>query len=90
MRPNDVYAVFGGSPSFAFSDLKVKITKSGKDCQLRHTWYSLRPMCPKFVVPFWHPFKRKKQIFEDKRISGQENSKNGRSWQNYYRKNTTR
>ncbi len=62
IRPNDVYAIFGGSPSFAFSDLKVKITESGEKHKIRHRWYSMRPMCPKFILPFWHPFKRRRQI----------------------------
>lgn len=62
IRPNDVYAIFGGSPSFAFSDSKIKITKSGKDFKIRYNWYSMRPMCPKFIVPFWHFLKRRKQI----------------------------
>ncbi|MFX0182945.1 MAG: hypothetical protein ACFE95_07675 [Candidatus Hodarchaeota archaeon] len=61
-RPNDVYAIFGGSPSFAFSDSKIKITSSGEDYSIRNKWYSMRPMCPKFIIPFWHFLRRRKQI----------------------------
>ena len=61
---NNTYAMFGSFPAYAFSESKVILTKEGKIRGLAHQWYSIRPVHPRYIPPWFSLFKRKHILAE--------------------------
>lgn len=63
---NDVYAILGFFPGFAFSESKIYFSENGRLRGLTQKWYSIRPVHPRFIDSILRRiFRQKKNILAE-------------------------